>query len=184
MKNKSIFKSMALALMVAGAFIVSACTDYSDDIDKVNQRVDNLEKRFTSVEEIQNNMNSNLTALTQIVNNISNGGYVEGIAETEDGYTLTFSNGKTVSIHQGKDGKDGKDGVDGKDGKDGADGKDGTDGKDGKDGVDGKDGADGQNAVIPVISIKQDTDGNWYWTLDDESSLWDGETRDEREFSF
>ena len=147
MKNKSIFKSMALTLMVAGAFIVSACTDYREDIDNLSVRIDNLEKRVLTLEEVQNNVNDNINGLSQIVNSISDGGYVESITGTEDGYTLTFSNGETVTIHQGKDGKDGKDGVDGKD---------------------GKDGADGQDAVIPTIGIKQDTDGNWYWTLNDE----------------
>ena len=35
----------------------------------------------------------------------------------------------------------------------------------GKDGQDGKDGADGHT---PVIGVKQDTDGVWYWTIDGE----------------
>ncbi len=37
----------------------------------------------------------------------------------------------------------------------------------------GKDGANGANA--PVISVKQDTDGNYYWTMDGEWLLVDGE---------
>ena len=37
----------------------------------------------------------------------------------------------------------------------------------------GKDGADGANA--PVISVKQDADGNYYWTMDGEWLLVDGE---------
>lgn len=37
----------------------------------------------------------------------------------------------------------------------------------------GKDGANGTNA--PVISVKQDADGNYYWTLDGEWLLVDGE---------
>lgn len=38
---------------------------------------------------------------------------------------------------------------------------------------DGKDGANGTNA--PVISVKQDTDGNYYWTMDGEWLMVDGE---------
>ena len=34
----------------------------------------------------------------------------------------------------------------------------------GEDGSDGKDGEDVQNP--PLISVKQDTDGNWHWTID------------------
>ena len=37
----------------------------------------------------------------------------------------------------------------------------------------GKDGANGTNA--PVISVEQDEDGNYYWTVDDEWLLADGE---------
>ena len=37
----------------------------------------------------------------------------------------------------------------------------------------GKDGANGTNA--PVLSVKQDSDGNYYWTLDGEWLLVDGE---------
>ena len=37
----------------------------------------------------------------------------------------------------------------------------------------GKDGANGTNA--PIVSVKQDTDGNYYWTLDGEWLLVDGE---------
>ena len=69
----------------------------------------------------------------------------------------------------GQDGKDGVDGQDGKDGKDGANGKDGVDGKDGidgKDGQDGKDGSDGVDGHSPVIGVKKDTDGYYYWTID------------------
>ena len=40
----------------------------------------------------------------------------------------------------------------------------------------GKDGANGQNGTnAPVISVKQDEDGNYYWTMDGEWLLVDGE---------
>ena len=67
---------------------------------------------------------------------------------TETGATVTFSDGKEISIANGKDGADGKDGLngaDGKDGRDGRDGKDGLNGADGKDGKDGLNGADGRD---------------------------------------
>ena len=32
----------------------------------------------------------------------------------------------------------------------------------------GKDGADGKDGSTPVIGVKQDTDGLWYWTIDGE----------------
>lgn len=66
---------------------------------------------------------------------------------TGDGYVITFSDGTTIEIKNGKDGADGKDGVNGQDGKDGKDGVDGAPGKDGKDGVNGQDGAPGRDGV-------------------------------------
>lgn len=35
----------------------------------------------------------------------------------------------------------------------------------------GTDGQDGQDGYIPAISVKQDTDGEWYWTIDGEWML-------------
>lgn len=35
----------------------------------------------------------------------------------------------------------------------------------------GKNGADGKDGYIPEISVKQDTDGEWYWTIDGEWML-------------
>lgn len=63
----------------------------------------------------------------------------------EVGYTITFSKSNPITIYHGKDGQNG------------------TDGEDGKPGVDGE---DGKNGHTPVIGVKQDTDGSYYWTLD------------------
>ncbi len=59
---------------------------------------------------------------------------IVSVEETADGYVITFDDGSTITL---KNGKDGKDGVDGQPGAPGADGKDGKDGEDGKDGADG-----------------------------------------------
>ena len=41
--------------------------------------------------------------------------------------------------------------------------------------LNGKDGEDGQDGHSPEISVKKDTDGNWYWTLDGSWLLVGGE---------
>ena len=104
----------------------------------------------------------------------------------------------------GQDGEDGTDGQDGQDGEDGTDGQDGQDGvtpifkieegfwfvsydngasweklgkatgADGEDGQDGKDGVDGEDGYVPEISVRQDVDGEWYWTVDGEWLIVDG----------
>ena len=107
---------------------------------------------------------------------------------TIDGEWLLV-NGSKVRAN-GIDGEDGKDGVDGKDGENGADAvapkvrinensKEWEISTDGGEtwmstGIiaDGKDGINGTNA--PVISVKLDSDGNYYWTIDGEWLLVNG----------
>lgn len=74
---------------------------------------------------------------------------VEPLLENGDevGYTIYFEKHSPINIYHGKNGQDGQDGQDG---------TDGTDGKDGKDGV------------SPMIGVRQDTDGIYYWTLNGE----------------
>ena len=184
MNKTTIMKWMVLPM----ALMAVACTDYQSSIDELDNRVDGIEQRVAKLESL----NSQIAAIQQIVTAQEQAGYITGVAQNANGYQFTMSNGTIISVRDGIDGKDGKDGIDGKDGKDGVDGqngkdgvdgkdgKDGVDGKDGKDGVDGKDGKDGQNGKdglngqdghTPIIGVAQDTDGNWYWTVDGEFLL-------------
>ena len=109
-------------------------------------------KAFEELQAEVNKLNTNLSALQTIIEALESNCFVTEIspimeANKEVGYTIYFSNGQFVTIYHGKDGANGAPGQDGEAGKDGADGKDG---------------------YTPVISAKQDTDGNYYWTLDGE----------------
>ena len=109
-------------------------------------------KAFEELQAEVNKLNTNLSALQTIIEALESNCFVTEIspimeANKEVGYTIYFSNGQFVTIYHGKDGANGAPGQDGEDGKDGADGKDG---------------------YTPVISAKQDTDGNYYWTVDGE----------------
>lgn len=68
---------------------------------------------------------------------------VEPLLENGDevGYTIYFEKHSPINIYHGKNGQDGQDGTDGTDGKDG---------------------------VSPMIGVRQDTDGIYYWTLNGE----------------
>jgi hypothetical protein len=59
----------------------------------------------------------------------------------------------------------------GEDGADGADGVPGTDGRPGADGAAGPDGVDGENGHSPVVGVRKDADGVYYWTIDGEWML-------------
>lgn len=98
---------------------------------------------------------------------------VSAVSEsTVDGGTnvVTFSDGKTLNIKNGKAGTPGKDGTNGKDGKDGytpqkgVDYFDGEDGKPGEPGAPGKDGAKGDPGYTP----QRGTD---YWTAADQTQI-------------
>ena len=98
---------------------------------------------FEALRTLCNQMNTNISSLQTIVAALQNNDYVTKVEPVIEngktiGYTIYFSKSNPVTIYHGNDGKDG------------ADGKDGTDG------------------YTPVIGVKQDTDGIYYWTVDGE----------------
>lgn len=150
-RKKALHILSALTVMAGLAALTGSCYDDSYILDQLNKH----DLQIQNLEKLCSEMNTNISSLQTIVTAISNNDFVTDITPlvengVEVGYTITFSKSGSVNIYHGKNGKDG---VDGKDG------------KDGKDGVDGKDGADGST---PVIGVKQDEDGLWYWTLDGE----------------
>jgi len=151
-KLKFILLSMRklFILFAAAALIfVGGCSEEYDD-SALNGRVDNLENRVAKLEELCRQMNTNISSLQTLVTALQNNDYVTGVTPVtnngqEIGYTITFSKSAPITIYHGKNGKDGANGADGKDGIDGTDGKDGH---------------------TPVIGVRRDTDGIYYWTLD------------------
>ena len=139
--------------------------DYSSSMDYVTFTLSNGTQikvpTWSAFEALQvecEKMNRNIVALQEIVSALQNNDYIvsvtpiyEGI--TEIGYKILFSSGKSITIYHGNDGKDGADGAPGQDGADGTDGANGQDGKDG---------------ITPVIGVRQDTDGVYYWTINGE----------------
>ncbi len=158
MKKKFVLITLAVMTFIVGC-------KYDDDAlwDKVND----LDNRVTSIENTLTKMNSDIRDISTIVNAISNNVYVSSVDETENGYKITFTDGKVVTITNGKDGANGTNGLTPYIGKDGnwwigdtntgvaAAGKDGADGEDGKDGADG---TNGTNGLTPYIG----EDGNWW----------------------
>ena len=142
------------------SFASTSCYDDSKLWDSVND----LDARVETLETLCTQMNSNLTALTELINAMTMGDVIIGVTPVKEngvevGYQLLLKDGGIVTIYHGKNGKDGADG---------ADGKDGADGADGKDGANGTNGTNGQDAVAPEFGVKKDTDGVYYWTLNGE----------------
>ena len=151
-----------LSLVILG-FVSTACYDDTD----IREAIDDLDGRVTTLETICTELNSNLSALTTLVQAMQKGDYVVSVSPLiedgeEVGFRVVFKENGVVDLYHGQNGADG------------ADGADGEDGKDGQDGQDGKDGANGIDGHTPVLGTKLDADGAYYWTIDGEWVL-DGE---------
>ena len=130
---------LIIALLLCGLY---SCSKYDDG--PLTKRVEGIEGRVSKLEQTCSKLNQDLTALQNIVTRLQNNDYVTAVTPLMEqgkqvGYTLTFAKSAPVQIR---------------------------DGKNGKDGVDGKNGVNGKDGHTPVISIKADSDGIYYWTID------------------
>ena len=159
MKTKHYLSVAAVALALA------ACDNY-DDTALWNQVNDNT-SRIEALEQWQDEVNNNIAALQQLLNTndmitsvtpVTLGGEVTG-------YTIAFLHSDPITIYHGEKGDKGDKGDQGEQG------EQGIQGEPGKDGADGTDGSDGKDGYTPQIGLTQQTDGNWYWTLDGELML-------------
>ena len=137
-------------LLITLCTLAFSCQRYDDSAvwDELKAHAE----RIAELEALCAEMNSNITALDEIVAALQGNEYVTEITDiTENGkvigYTITFSKRGRVAIYHGKDGENGVPGQDGLPGQDGVDGKDGH---------------------TPVIGVRKDTEGGYYWTLDGE----------------
>ena len=170
-------KNYRYIFLLIAALTVGACDKYN-----YTDNLQGLGKRVEWLEENAKKLNDQVEALNEIIIAIQTDGFVTSVKSLTDGtYQITFSNGKIVTLRNGKDGKDGKDGEEkamlinvekGKDGlyywvingkplldEDGnpvlAGAIDGKNGKDGKDGIDGTDGKDGKSIGEQATYVPQ-----------------------------
>lgn len=131
-------------LIIACTAIISLVVIHSCvNLDGVNSRLDDLENRVVTLEELCKEMNGDISSLKTIVSALEANDYVTSVKPVEEngvvtGYTITFSKSGTITIFNGKDG------------------------------IDGKDGKDGEDGVTPIIGVRQDSAGDWFWTLNGE----------------
>ena len=126
-----------------------SCSDIYDD-SEIRSEIDDLNERVSSLEKLCNNMNGDIVAIKAIVTSLQNSDYITNVATIKDGvnvigYTISFLKSESITIYNGKDG---------------------ANGSDGKDGVDGTDGVNGKDGYTPIIGVRADFDGLYYWTLD------------------
>ena len=157
-------------LLCAMTLVLGGCYDDTDVWNNINS----LDQRVTSLEELCRQMNTNIGSLQTIVSAFEKHDYIKTVTPVmkngeEIGYTITFGYSDPVTVYHGKDGEKGEQGDKGDKGEQGDKGETGEKGDKGDH---GEAGVDGQT---PVIGIKQDTDGIYYWTLNGGWLLSDGQ---------
>ena len=96
-------------LMFAALGVLFTSCQY-DDADLIN-RIDNLDQRLTELEETVKNLNNDIAGVQTLVEALNGNVYVSKIVEGESGYEVYFTDGKMITIADGKAGEAGKDGV-------------------------------------------------------------------------
>lgn len=190
-------KHCLVALIVTCGMGFTACNDDYDD-SALWKTVNDHEDRITALESWQDQVNSNITALQQL---LSTTDYVTDVTPVmvdgvEVGYTIAFLHSDPITIYHGEKGEKGDTGEQGPQGEKGDTGAQGPQGEKGDTGAQGPQGEkgdtgaqgpqgekgdtgaagqDGANGVTPVISVVQEADGNWYWTVNGELLMVDGQ---------
>ena len=163
MKKKFVKVMFFGALSLAVSTAVTSCKDYDDDIDNLQTQID-----------------ANKASIADLQKFVNEGKWVKGVESVTGGFKITFSDGQSYTVVNGKDGAKGETGAQGVAGKDGsivtigedgfwyidgkktdvkAQGKKGEKGDKGETGAAGAPGAAGKDGHSPYIG----EDGFWYF---------------------
>lgn len=127
--------------------LIFGCQKFDDS--HLWDSINSLNNRVERLETICDKMNTNISSLQTIVQALQTTDGVKSVTSLPngEGYAINFVSGKSINIYNGRNGTNG---------------------------ADGKDGQDGKNGVTPVISVKKDIDGIYYWTVNGEWLIVDG----------
>ncbi len=119
--------------------LIVSCGDEYNDTNLRNELTD-LANRVAKLEQLCQQINTNIGSLQTIVNALQNNDYgTDVVPITQDGvvigYTISFTQSEPITIYHGEDGTDGTNGTDG---------------------------------LTPIIGIRMDVDNIYYWTLNGE----------------
>ena len=130
-------KLFTLISVVVLSFV--SCSKY-DEAALWNKSID-MDGRLTELERLCNRMNTNISSLQALVTAVQGYDYVTDVTPImqdgkEIGYTISFTKSSPITIYHGKEGEK------------------------------GETGATGNDGHTPVIGVRQDDDGIYYWTVD------------------
>ncbi len=117
---------------------VAGCGGDDYDDTAIRNEISDLANRVAKLEQLCQQMNTNISSLQTIVNALQKNDYITAVTPITQngkvvGYTIAFAKSGAITIYHGQDGKD---------------------------------GANGKDGYTPQIGVKKDTDGYYYWTLD------------------
>lgn len=142
--KNKILKTVCLGVSMSSLFMTSC----QPDLNEVWRRFDKIEKRVAFLE---NKVNDNVKAIRKLAEAENRRKAIASVVEKEQqgstGFEISFTDGSKIFIQNGKDGRNG------------------INGSNGRDGVDGK---------TPLIEIKKDIDGIYYWTINGKWLMADG----------
>ena len=87
-------------LLIIGMVAVLVGCKYDDD--KLWDAVNNLDTRLTKVENLLSQLNGNVNSLQTIVYAIQQNTYITNLQQTSEGYNITFSDGRTITLYNGE----------------------------------------------------------------------------------
>lgn len=124
--------------LVLSSFVLLTGCQFDDK--EIWDELNDLDGRVSALEQWSKTVNTNINALQGLVSALENDDYITGITPVmeggvEVGYTITFTKSTPITIFHGKKGDQGNQGEKGDDG------------------------------LTPIIAVRQDTDGKYYWTL-------------------
>lgn len=178
------YRSLGLCLALAGALALGSCSKSYDD-SALQGRITNVEGRVTQIENQLKTMNTNISSLQAMVEALKSNTPISAVTPVaNNGYQLTFSGGKSITIYPDASGRvdssrptprfkiendywfvsyDNAQSWERLSRAKGDQGERGVPGLQGERGIAGERGANGHT---PVIGMERGSDGQYYWTVD------------------
>ena len=184
-------KLWSMLAILAALFIVSCGDDYDDTA--IKNQVNDLENRVANLEQLCQQMNTNISSMQTILNALQERDYITSVTPIKEGdavigYTINFAINDPITIYHGKNGADGKDGyvpsigvakfeddglyywtLDGEWLTDAEGNKVRAQGLDGSAGNDGSEGSAGKDGITPQLKIKL----NYWYISYDNGATWE-----------
>ena len=184
-------KLWSMFAILAALFIVSCSDDYDDTA--IKNQINDLENRVTSLEQLCQQMNTNISSMQTILNALQERDYITSVTPIKEGdavigYTINFAINDPITIYHGKNGAAGKDGyvpvigvakfeddglyywtLDGEWLTDAEGNKVRAQGLDGSAGNGGSEGSAGKDGITPLLKIKL----NFWYISYDNGATWE-----------